>query len=153
MESKELRIGNYIQLVSPYNSKCFDNIKVSEISKYGIQYEYKKGRNRFLCECKNLKPIPLTVEWVLKFGFTLSLGRIYEMIEDFPVGFKGRGLQGECTVSFQKKGIRFMYQSHYYGDNNSKDSNCKIYINYVHELQNVYSMFAKKELTVKTETT
>lgn len=60
MDVRELRIGNYI------DSIYFDNIthKVVEIRDCVVYTEKYKG-----ISFPSIKPIPLTEEWLIKFGF------------------------------------------------------------------------------------
>ena len=55
MESKELRIGNWVMGNEPFQIE-YDDFRLS------FMYEKMRGKSRF-------EPIPLNEEWLLKFGF------------------------------------------------------------------------------------
>ena len=59
MLERELRIGNLVQVMN-----C--PIEVKSIPMSG---EYKEGDLTMLYEPINVEPIPLTEEWLIKFGF------------------------------------------------------------------------------------
>lgn len=66
LKANELRIGNLIE--------CFGVREVIAIKKYKIKVQHEKSEGHFITEyCPitslSLKPIPLTEEWLLKFGF------------------------------------------------------------------------------------
>jgi hypothetical protein len=65
MESKDLRIGNYVKL------KGFDNFhKVSEIYFSGVECNFEEGKKKhFANKIDNFEPIPLTPELLEKAGF------------------------------------------------------------------------------------
>ena len=121
MESNELRIGNLV-LNTDFNT-------VTEI---------KEGWQIDSCDVY-YEPIPLTEEWLLKFGFEK----------------KENGL-------FTKK-IEYIYNSLkycddykiwiYYNDDNDAACNAIADLNYVHELQNLYHCLCGKELQINTTKT
>ena len=57
MEAKELRIGNWV-----YWNK---NPQEVTLNSFGTEWSKSDGRSLF----KELNPIPITEEWLLKFGF------------------------------------------------------------------------------------
>jgi len=68
MKIQDLRLGNYIELRYENEGYC----EVISIDKNGcIDVEYPDGEIIYDRECKfeNHEPIPLTEEWLLKFGF------------------------------------------------------------------------------------
>ena len=123
MEAKELRINNWIYF--PFHQ---ENVKVVGIYLNGeevrsIQVETK---GTILGEplLKQYEPIPLTEEWLLKFG-EMSIGdyQIYFNIED----------------------------NHLYEDDDFSLCNKISWnkIKYVHQLQNLYFALTQEELTIK----
>jgi hypothetical protein len=74
-----------------------------------------------------VKPIPLTEEWLLKFGFVKIYNCIYEIEMDGHV------------IEFD---LRFRKMSVYFGD-------ILLQLKYVHELQNLYFALTSEELTIK----
>ena len=127
MEAKELRIGNYL-----YFSE--DKIlKVSEIQE-NCFYAKSENNDEFKDTCYEIKPIPLTEEWLLKFGFTrhhtdYSNGVLY--ILDVP-----NNNEFNWGVYPFELGSGFII-------NKSK------YLKYVHQLQNLYFALTNEELTIK----
>lgn len=118
LSAQELRIGNYINLDYPVS----EDSKLVIVDIFHIN-EISKGQDKF-------KPIPLTEEWLLKFGFkegVLENGNY------------------KITISFYDI-WRFRYQEKEgYGD-----ADCYLE-NYwsVHELQNLYFALCGEELNLK----
>lgn len=121
MEVRELRIGNYVYLTKDN----FETIKEYQLDAFDI---YKLDEN----ECEDIKPIPLTEEWLLKLG-GIDKGFIF---------FKAK-----------RKVIKFEWSSRVvstgkrYGFKSSKYNNIK----YVHQLQNLYFALTGEELTLKKD--
>jgi hypothetical protein len=114
LSATELRIGNYI-----------DYTTEREIVTMQTTYEYIRLIHN---GNKNFKPIPLTEEWLLKFGFKhLGNGK-------FSGGFKNM-----FKISSHQFGIDFYYGAidPYY-----------IKPHYVHNLQNLYFALTNQELTL-----
>ena len=64
MNSKELRIGNLV------NRKYSDDtIKIDSITGYDLWHSEQLSDVRHLVEWNSLHPVPITDEWLLKFGF------------------------------------------------------------------------------------
>lgn len=66
MRAQELRIGNLVE--------CFGIREVIAIKKNKIKVQHESNKGHFIIEwvpidSLSLKPIPLTEEWLLKFGF------------------------------------------------------------------------------------
>ena len=78
---------------------------------------------------KDIKPIPLTEEWLIKFG--------YNEVDDFYA--KGYGVNGVSIIKWENYYNAFAYQL-------GKGYN-KI-VKEVHQLQNLYSALTGKELTI-----
>ena len=116
MKARDLRIGNLI-----FDHECEPHyFEVEQISKYvgsELWIVYRKGS----VKTKTAEGIPLTEEWLLKFGFTFS-----DMIYSFD-GFEILDL---------KQGLEF-YNHDY-----------PIKIKYVHQLQNLYYALTQTELTL-----
>lgn len=110
MESKDLRIGNWVEIIQP-NKEVYTTIQPSCFS-----VEIKKF----------YKPIPITEEWLLKFGFKYN----------------------NPTYEWYDKSAVFFIQVNYLGfDLIAKFHNQVIReIKYVHELQNLYFALTGKEL-------
>ena len=65
MNAKELRLGNYIK----YSSSAFGK---GDGTVYAIQDDLIVTRDGTAVYPNELEPIPLTEEWLLKFGFVYS---------------------------------------------------------------------------------
>ena len=120
MKANELRIGNLILVDGEITE--ITGIKKSTVS-------FSDGFQMFIAG--GLEPISLTEEWLLKFGF------------DITVDHPGRKLyehDGECPLWFSdKRGITDFYASRV------RIRECK----YVHQLQNLYFALTGEELTIK----
>ena len=115
MKANEIRLGSYvIDVFNPKNPTerqiDFDDLAMLE--------NYKNHPLPF-------KPIPLTEEWLLKFGFLkCDNGSFY-------ISFWGRDYYyNDCTLTMRGVNIQ------------SK-------IEYVHQLQNLYFALTNEELTLK----
>jgi hypothetical protein len=115
MKAEELRIGNY------YNK----NGEIKQITPSDIIEVWES--ERIWC-----KPIPLTEEWLLKFGFELK-----------KVSMGGREYEGWRNFSFHldTNYIKNTLFYHWMGGN--------IEIKHVHQLQNLYFALTSEALTIK----
>jgi len=124
LKASELRIGNYVNVPNykqcPFRIDAFEHcsekfIKVAqEVKLNGFEVHPLTWYGA------DLEPIPLTEEWLFKFGFEFTNG----------YGFKifGNWLQKEDDVYFYNVNGNF------------------IQIDYVHQLQNLYFALTGKEL-------
>ena len=112
MEAKELRIGNYV-----YSNKFV-------IKSYGVD-----GFINILKNIDNFTPIPLTEEWLLKFGF------VFDSYGEYCKG--AYSLDNEYT----DKGV-YNFVIH-------KETCLDIEIKYLHQLQNLYFALTNEELTIQ----
>jgi hypothetical protein len=114
MKANELRIGNYvtavdnIQTVSAIMSNCEDKYIFSKEHYCGILLT-------------DLEPIPLTEEWLLKFGF--------EYRKDTDCYHYYNFILNKLFVMM--------------------DIDIHVYIKHVHQLQNLYFALTQEELTIK----
>lgn len=118
MKANELRIGNY------YN-QFGNNERVSWATLKTVEEDMNE---KLWC-----KPIPLTEEWLLKFGFKKEVECFYihyDMIE--------------CIS------LKFHFDGWYIEDNDRGFINTKP-IKYVHQLQNLYFALTEDELSFKPE--
>jgi hypothetical protein len=118
MNANELRIGNKA-LLTDINEICI----ITSISNKYIGYETKSRIGECIPSCLN--PIPLTKEWLLKFGFD------------------------GCTAP--NKSIKVGYNDDDFIHNQMSlmfKRNIIIKLNYVHQLQNLYFALTGKELVV-----
>lgn len=112
IQQKEVKLGNFLQ--------CGDEILiVSAIYRSGFHCVNESGvdrdNHRFL-----LKPIPLTEQWLLKFGLSNRKIWVFEIFGDNHRGFHISSEGGEW-----------------------------LFIKYVHQLQNLYFALTGEELKVK----
>lgn len=124
MKASELRIGN---LVKKGNDLCtvkgyYDNLFIVEDTE---KIEFKS--NVF----DNLKPIPLTEEWLLKFGFVKS--KVSSQFDKEKLT-----IQIANELEYHKKG-RVYFNSWAILESQPK---------YVHELQNIFFALTGEELTI-----
>jgi hypothetical protein len=110
MKATDLRIGNYID---------------SELT------DYSELRQEVLCDFANgythLKPIPLTEEWLVKFGYNNNTVYLRDL---------------KVTATEDNDPI------YYLADEYDNGVGCND-IQYVHQLQNLYFALTGKELTIK----
>jgi hypothetical protein len=120
----ELRIRNLVE--------CFGTREVVAIKKNKIKVQHESKKGHFIIEwvpidSLSLKPIPLTEEWLLKFGF-----------ERRPWGLIINGLlfrdniKNPCEVLTLEIGNGFRTE-----------------VKYVHQLQNLYFSLTGEELIIK----
>ena len=120
MKAEELMIGNRV-------------IVNKEISYgiYSIQFDYDEGAWYVDgIHITLIEPIPLTVEWLLKFGFVSDGYGEYE--------------KGDILLDneYTDEGVfNIMYEHYPLG----------IDVLYVHQLQNLYFALTSEELTIKTK--
>lgn len=115
MKSNELRIGNITH-------EMFDgNWREVVVSSFDI-YNQEEG---FI----DLFPIPLTEEWLLKFGFVAN--RYNDVFELYPLMFDCEYTdKGEWNISYDGHPLSTEIQ-------------------HVHQLQNLYFALTGEELTIK----
>jgi hypothetical protein len=122
MESNELRIGNYV----------YDTLgKVNKIDLEAITYIVKEPNNQ-------VKPIPLTEEWLLNFNMELTDGfsssrKLYLNNYENDIS--------KITYS-PKEGLLRL------SNGDTKGTMLIPHIKYVHQLQNIYFALTGEELTI-----
>ena len=121
----QLRIGSIISDIFSETTQPFTITKLLQNKCY-----YKPGSNAvYDCKYENLKPIPLTEEWLLKFGFKTD--KTYVSDENPFLDY----IKDEVRISMP-------YFSFEFGDGAFME------LKYVHELQNLYFSLTQRELTV-----
>jgi hypothetical protein len=118
MKANELRIGNLVM----YDGRVFEIDTIAKEFPTLNTIEFGIG----VVDWMNINPIPLTKEWLLKFGFYKSdnYGNDEYRLDGYSY-FRGRFYISDC-------------------DECGED----VEINFVHELQNLYFALTKKELTI-----
>lgn len=124
MKASEVRIGNLCK----YHVR--DSIEGDSFVINTIDYE--DIRILFGNEDEDYIPIPLTEEWLLKFGFMPCIGRI----SVFEINLR--------DISNYKALIIYMTNGQV-----DIDSTQLTYIKYVHQLQNLYFALTGEELELK----
>jgi len=119
MKENELRIGNYV-----FSADDNKNGEVFQIDPSGIIFVNKNG-NRWQ-DLKNIQPIPLTEEILLKCGFIIDS---INNFEKYPFTIQKNNLY-VADFLFYKKG----------------DSG--VVIKHLHQLQNLYFALTGKELEI-----
>lgn len=119
---QELRIGNIIE------SGIVDGIHPNGV----IEVINKNGAREFLHHLSLEKPIPLTEEWLLRFGFEKQ-----EADTDFKYIYRN----AQCRVSENNDGFLSYWPEEMWG--------FSVDIQYVHQLQNLNFALTGEELKVK----
>lgn len=126
MKANELRIGNYIQ----WNN--FKEARIMNDKDFSIVYELLSNN-----DSEEVKPTTLTEEWLEKFDFykigneySLSNGFFYICFKFYKNGNKKLWINGE-GMKYAKGG--------------------EMFINYVHQLQNLYFALTHTELEISRE--
>jgi hypothetical protein len=132
MKASELRIGNFVK--GKEMNVCWT---VEAIDSNSI-FSFGKWRSLDAFE-----PIPLTEEFLLKFGFVSSMP--YEFFTKWTFQNNNSRIKGWVLFFFNGKICR-----RYLGKKNSIYWN-KIKIHHVHQLQNLYYALTGKELTLKNQ--
>jgi hypothetical protein len=119
MKANELRIGNLIK--EPIESGG----KICQVKRIETD---KDGYSHYLDHCS---PIPLTEEWLLKFGFYLDEDGNFSINESV------------FTIVNLRRGIDLRERFEIFSHDFNPD------LDYVHQLQNLYFALTGKELTSK----
>jgi hypothetical protein len=120
METNELRIGNLVY--------CNGRIETIDLNSFGTQWNNSDGRLLF----DEYKPIPLTEEWLVKFGFWYDGNQQEARYNISMMGY-------DCVLIEGKRAFEFWVDDEY----------CLVDIKYVHELQNLYKVLTGHDLTIK----
>ena len=149
MKANELRIGNLIKgIYHDYDDGIDEEIENETICKvvtldvsgsgdYPI-YVYSDEDIEHFSE---FKPIPLTEEWLLKFGFYLRDG----FSNTFKLNVEKH--QYDCSeITYSEKEGLFRFSN-----GQQKGTTLIPHIKYVHQLQNLYFALIGEELTLKSE--
>lgn len=126
MKAGELRIGN----------KTSNGIVVSIFEDH---FYTKIGDTTYNSKYHEVKPIPLTEEWLLKFGFKKYVSDDNDIDIDFQISFHKKSSEGLIVQLFMDSNAVIFF-SH------SGISLCS-----VHHLQNLYFALTREELTIKQQ--
>lgn len=122
MKANELRIGNWVTYKNGNEQSTIEFVNFDFIANNAIHI------NMFF------EPIPLTEEWLLKFGFEKDSNRPYLWCYDIS--------------SIEREGLIIMWSQ----NKGSFYFNCSarsIELKYVHQLQNLYFVLEGLELKIK----
>ena len=144
MQAQELRIGNYVDYFGKITQ--IDGIKRCSDGSFAVEICEKRPSGCSWCEyapieTPSLKPIPLTEEWLLNFGFEL------EADEGDIKYFMNNRINRNYGVKLYDNEELYIYHEY--------PMSCEYTIlqeiNHVHQLQNLYWCLCGEELTLKTE--
>lgn len=130
MEAKELRIGNWVNLYDDFNSEVTGLTNTKKV--WCVNNPTNEGCAWY---ADKINPIPLTEEWLLKFGFE------EEEEQDELLDTLMFSKDNITRVEFSNK-----HRQLYWHDNYS--SIYHIELIYVHQLQNLYFFLTGEELTI-----
>lgn len=129
IDVKELRIRNYFK---PLKESQDEFVEVVEIHSSG--HVYCEDSAGIIFNSDEFELIPLTQEWLLKFGFYIKYDQYYSI---------------ECDNGyFQCLDFLFVGTGVQVFDDNSVKV---VLLEYVHDLQNFFYSHNKKEPTLKTD--
>jgi hypothetical protein len=133
MNANELRIGNFVNVPredqSPFRIDAFESLSNKFIKVAMIHPEYGENFHPLTWYGNDLKPIPLTEDWLLKFNLTEKES-------------------GGMVLSDNGWGILIFKQEDDSYDISARDEYHICKIKYVHQLQNLYFALTSAELTV-----
>jgi hypothetical protein len=134
LSAEELRIGNlchYHVVDKLYDPPEYDIVNTIDYDDIRILYKYEDG---------GFKPIPLTEEWLLKFGFE---GKISEVSNcgNFYLRYNAEYGRHGMAIWHQKGAWCFSHTNQF------------TMLRYVHQLQNLYFALTGEELQIKSEVT
>ena len=143
MRAEDLRIGNWLQSKIRYcNYGCDvhagDSFQVSQVHKDYVDSWSDMGASGKL-KIVHVEPIPLTEEWLDKFGLIVE-GKVwnFHIEKDMPTHYYLYKIKGF-------RGFMFAYED---GNRNFHTLSDLLY---VHQLQNLYFALTGEELTIKDD--
>jgi hypothetical protein len=128
MKANEVRIGNYIK---------FHNT-ITKVEGFSIWDNLIQSDNFAERELKDFEPIPLTEEWLLRFGFN----------KDYKSGYLGIDVHNSDFVLTEPKKMGEWQNGYVFQFTAGNVPKFKE-IFYVHKLQNLYFALTGEELTIK----
>jgi hypothetical protein len=130
VNTKELRVGNLVR-----NNLSGEILKPCDVLCDGINTDKIEGLNYGFIE-----PIPLTEEWLLKFGFN----------KDYKSGYIGIDVHNSDFVLTEPKKMGEWQNGYVFQFTAGNVPKFKE-IFYVHKLQNLYFALTGEELTIKEQ--
>jgi len=151
IQANELRIGNYVSY-GTFNGSDFSKVK-------GIYNEFDILLDMCRVFTKDIEPIPITEEILLKCGFELCTFRgdneDYTITFDFDDGNEElEGLKPYTNNGFgigykENENCYYLYIHHTNADCSHGIRSHYRKINHLHQLQNLYFALTNEELTIK----
>lgn len=139
MDKRELRIGNYIAYCD------MDIYKVVGFDDFGI--DFNDDGEIIYDGYENFEPIPLTEEWLIKFGFKLLRK---DEFNDYTQIVYGKSIIPGDEEHPEKLVIYLPFNKCEIGEYNPRDDDysyvLNIDIDHVHQLQNLFYALTKTEL-------
>lgn len=142
MIAQELRIGNYI------DCECTTHI-VTEISRtlvrsYWLKAKEDEIKNDYIFEIESCKPILITEEWLLKFGFEKFKPILGSYVKTPSATKKGYGFRFHTQNPFSDDIFCLVTETYYM----EQLIQTKYWVKYVHQLQNLYFALTGEELKI-----
>jgi hypothetical protein len=134
MKAEELRIGNYVEWSTPALAINIKELSHKVSSKDLVNLE----ENKIL-----LEPIPLTEEWLVKFGFTESKEHNNFQSKAFHITISENKI---FEIRTNNQGTRMWNNKHGW---KQQYEDIDVYPKYVHQLQNLYFALTGEELQSK----
>ena len=125
IEIKEIRVGNCVYMDKiqsfPPTFISVEPIIISEVRKQDFEP---------VCL---FAPIPLTEEWLIKFGFELIGGWYIQMVDSYKAKIRIKQQGNEFNFCFKRNNAQVSLRT----------------VKYVHDLQNLFYDISKEELKLK----
>ncbi len=137
MDARELRIGNLVWS----NDGYFDRVEdiITEIEDMRVGTKYTQLPYTPICD---IEPIPLTEEWLAKFGFEIREKK-------YSLNYGGESMK----YAFFEKDVKNPFILYFHGrfgfNINEGRKNGDYCIQYIHQLQNLFFALTGVELTLK----
>lgn len=113
--------------------------EVLAVNKYGVEIKLNDGHPTF-SRFEDVKPIPITEEWLLKFGFEFSFGINNRYLKDYGAFYF------TIMIMNDDKSYQVSLSNHEKKEGEPIPVVGLGIIKHIHELQNLYFALTKKEL-------
>ncbi len=130
MDVRELRIGNLVKY--GVHNVPIKSINVSYDNEATVYVKLNEKLNHYCLSINEIEPIPITEEWLLRFGFT----KISQHTDGFYLNVNGCKIAG---LKLDGESVKLWLNM--FGTSIVND------IIYIHQLQNLYFALTGKELT------
>ena len=143
MKANELRIGNWVRSKYPINKEPFQV--------YQMAFKQMPTTKNHDLDLSSWEPIPLTEDWLIKFGLYNNLKLNYNKPQGVEYRFSKKKLGTYIIKRYYNNSLynmQFVYDDKH---NNIPNEHIWVKIKHVHQLQNLYFALTGKELTIKYE--